>query len=140
MSGSKNREGVEMKLSKAFLGVAAVGVAAFAPLQASAQQAGDEPTLVAGTIDCRYQLRPVDTTICTTPILAAMDLQMITLFNVLNHLVKPEVGVEMAATQEAFMKTRAACSTDVDCIGQTTARRISELDVILKDIASRGPY
>jgi len=91
-------------------------------------------------VDCRYQLRPVETAICNTPVLAAMDIQMITLYSALNQLVNPEVGVVMSADQETFLKTREACSSDVTCIGESYAARIGELDKILKDIASRGPY
>jgi len=118
--------------------VAATGWAGGASAQE--QKADEEIVLVAGSVDCRYQLRPNETVICSTPILAAMDLQMVTLFNVLNALVKPEVGIEMSAGQQVFLKTREACANDGECIGQVTAKRIGELDVILKDIASRGPY
>ncbi len=104
------------------------------------QAAAEPPVLVAGTVDCRDQLRPVENVICGAPVLAAMDLQMITLFNVLNLLVQPDVGVEMAATQQLFLKTREACANDAGCVGQVIAKRIGELDSILKDIASRGPY
>lgn len=125
-----------------FAALATVAVA-FGAAGASAQeqtQADDKMTLVAGTVDCRYQLRPVETAICSTPVLAAMDLQMITLYNVLNALVKPETGMEMAASQQAFLKARESCTGDPECIGQTIAQRIGALDTILKDIASRGPY
>ncbi|WP_436641177.1 lysozyme inhibitor LprI family protein [Microbaculum sp. FT89] len=124
----------------AALAMVAVGIGATGASAQEQTQAEDTMTLVAGTVDCRYQLRPIETAICTAPVLAAMDLQMITLYNVLNALVKPETGVEMAATQQAFLKSREACTSDPECIGQAIARRIGELDVILKDIASRGPY
>jgi len=104
------------------------------------QQAGEEPSLVALSIDCRYQLRPAETTICSSPVLAAMDIQMMTLFNVLNLLANQEVAVVMASDQEAFLRVRSACASDAQCIGEAYALRISELDKILKDIASRGPY
>jgi uncharacterized protein len=120
--------------------VAMVAAAGWAGAASAQEKAEDELVLVAGSVDCRYQLRPVETVICGTPVLAAMDLQMVTLFNVLNALVTSEVGVEMAAGHQVFLKTREACANDGECIGQVTAKRIGDLDDILKDIASRGPY
>ena len=117
----------------------AIGLSATAAA-AQQEQAGEEPTLVALSIDCRYQLRPAETTICSSPVLAAMDIQMMTLFNVLNLLANQEVAVVMAADQDAFLRVRAACASDAQCIGEAYALRIGELDKILKDIASRGPY
>lgn len=123
---------------------AAAGFAAVASAQQQQQQQDQQQAegllLVAGTIDCRYQLRPLDTAICSTPVLAAMDIQMITLFNALNLLVKSEVAIDMAADQQDFLKSRELCGTDSVCIGQAMAERIAELDGILKEIASRGPY
>lgn len=116
------------------------GASAQTQPQPQAQGQSQEQVLVAASVDCRYQLRPVETAICSTPVLAAMDIQMVTLFNTLNLLVKPEVGVDMAAKQQDFLKARESCGPEVNCIGQATAERISELDAILKDIASRGPY
>ncbi len=118
----------------------ALAVAALGAQGASAQQQQDQQTLVAGTVDCRFQVRPVDSAICGTPVLAAMDLQMLTLFKVLEVLVKPETATELAVGQETFLKARETCGGDADCIGQITANRIGELDRVLKDIASRGPY
>ena len=131
--------------ARILLRTAVVGaLATFAFSQAaSAQQdakESEEMVLVAGTVDCHFPVRPTETTICSTPVLAAMDLQMITLYNILNALVKPEVGIELATGQQVFIKEREVCASDIDCIGKVTATRIGELDNVLKDIASRGPY
>lgn len=129
-----------MMLRKAMMcGVLAGGLAVSATM-AMAQDNQEEQVLVAGTVDCRYQLRPVETAICSTPVLAAMDIQMITIYNILNLLVNSQVGVVMSADQEVFLKARESCSSDAGCIGEAYAARIGELDAILKDIASRGPY
>ncbi|MEJ8573793.1 hypothetical protein [Microbaculum marinum] len=124
-------------------GLAMASSAAMAQSDQSSQPApsqGEGPVLVAGTIDCRYQIRPAETAICSTPVLAAMDIQMVTLFNILNLLVNEEVGAVMAADQQEFLRERSACAADVNCIGESYAARIGALDRILKDIASRGPY
>jgi|GEM_PF-2233773 len=129
---------------EAIIGAAALAAVSIFVGSASAQdqqaQENDGPLLVAGTVDCRYALRPAETAICNTPVLAAMDIQMDTLFKVLSSLVKPEVGVELANSQEIFLKEREACATDVECIGTTTAARIGDLDAVLKRLAAAGPY
>ena len=135
-----------MTLRKAMMYAAMIAGLALTTSAAKAQDtqgaegADEAPVLIADTVDCRYQLRPDEIAICNTPVLAAMDIQMGTLFKVLNLLVNKEVGTVMAADQQAFLRARSNCASDGNCIGQAYAARIGELDNILKDIASRGPF
>ena len=94
-----------MTLRKAMMFALMIGGIALNAVPATAQDNAEEDReqlLIAGTVDCRYQLRPAEVAICGTPVLAAMDLQMTTLFNILNLLVKQETALEMAATQQQF--------------------------------------
>jgi uncharacterized protein len=135
-----------MRFRKAMMRALFIGGLALTSSAASAQDAqtadgeSEAPLLVADTVDCRYQVRPDEVAICNAPVLAAMDIQMGTLFKVLNLLVNKEVGTVIAADQQEFLKVRASCASDANCIGQAYVTRIGELDKVLKDIASRGPY
>jgi uncharacterized protein len=127
-------------MSALCLAAGCLGAATGAQAQTQPKQQDDEMVLVTGTVDCLHALRPVETAICSAPVLAAMDIQMITLYNIVNVLVKPEVATSLAAEQQIFLRTREACGPDFNCIGEIVATRINELDGILRDIASRGPY
>lgn len=120
-------------------------VVATAPLMspttsARAQDTDDEPLYITGTIDCRSAIRPYESTVCGNGVLAAMDLQMQTLFQVVQKLVQPQVAAQLAAGQQAFFKVREACADDANCIGQSYATRIQEIDSVLQGLIARGPY
>lgn len=120
-------------------------VVATAPLMsptagALAQAAGDGPLYITGTIDCRSAIRPYENTVCANGVLAAMDLQMQTLYQVVQQLVQPQVAAQLAAGQQAFLRVREACADDATCIGQSYASRIQEIDKVLQDLIARGPY
>ncbi|TCT11395.1 hypothetical protein EDC22_104152 [Tepidamorphus gemmatus] len=105
-----------------------------------AQSAGDEPRYITGTIDCRVAIRPYESTVCSNGVLAAMDLQMQTLYQVVQQLVQPQVAAQLAAGQQAFFRVREACADDATCIGQSYASRIQEIDAVLQELIARGPY
>lgn len=124
---------------------ALAAVVAAAPLisptaGARAQGASDEPLYITGTIDCRSAIRPYESTVCANGVLAAMDLQMQTLYQVVQKLVQPQVAAQLAAGQQAFFRIREACADDANCIGQSYATRIQEIDTVLQGLVARGPY
>lgn len=124
--------------------VAGAGLAAAAILSSvagsHAQQGSGEPLYITGTIECSSAIRPYETTVCSHGVLAAMDLQMQTLYRVVERLVKPEAGLKLEADHQAFLRAREACAGDANCLGQTYAGRIQQIDQVLQDIVSRGPY
>lgn len=101
--------------------------------QVSAQTGGG-PSLVA-SFDCNSAIRPDQTAICSSPQLAAMDIQASTLFTVVQKFVDASELTDLQATERAFLNHRAGCGDDFQCIGEAYAVRINELGQLVNDAA-----
>jgi uncharacterized protein len=47
---------------------------------------------------------------------------------------------DIGDAQVQWLKTREACGRDVACLSRAYSDRIQQLNAVISDIASRGPY
>ncbi len=104
--------------------------------QGSQPQANEQTAPFVTTFDCNSAMRPDQTAICSSPQLAAMDLQTATLFTVVKKFLTPAEQQQLEGGQKGFLDTRAACGADFQCIGQVYVRRMGQLDDVLTAAAN----
>ncbi|ESR23349.1 hypothetical protein N177_3417 [Lutibaculum baratangense AMV1] len=86
------------------------------------------------SFECASAIRPDQTMVCASPPLAAMDIQMHTLYTVVRKFIPASEREDLVAGQRAFINTRAACGTQFECIGNAYAERITSLGQIIDSI------
>jgi uncharacterized protein len=102
------------------------------------------PGLAAGTgyapLACSKARSPAELTICRTYSLGQDEARMATLFGIATSLVAMGQRGDIRDRQAEWLKTRDGCGSDVGCLTSAYDARIAELDKVIADIASRGPY
>ncbi len=78
--------------------------------------------------------------ICRTYSLGQAEARMATLFGIATSLVAMGQRGDIHDQQAQWLKTREACGGDIDCLTAAYEARIGELNKVIEDIASRGPY
>jgi uncharacterized protein len=106
-------------------------------------------TLLAGTaaqaadyapLDCAKAAKPSETAICKTYALGQDEARMATLFSVATSLVAMGRRGDLMDSQREWIASRDACGGDTSCLVKAYAARIAQLNAVISDIASRGPY
>jgi uncharacterized protein len=110
-----------------------IGVAAFA--SATAVSAADYAPL-----DCRKANAPAPSAICSNYSLGQAEARMATLFGIATSLVAMGQRGDLIDTQRDWLVERDRCGDDTGCLSDAYERRIRQLDAVIADIASRGPY
>lgn len=100
----------------------------------SAFDQASAPELVT-SFNCKTAMRPDQTTVCSSPQLAAMDIQMSTLYTVAGKLLPASEAGDLQASQRAFLNKRATCGEEFRCIGDSYAARIAELGHLVDQAA-----
>lgn len=89
---------------------------------------------------CGQANSPVDRTICGSYELGQKEARMATLYGVATALVAMGQRGNIQDKQRSWLKAREACGARVRCLNRVYDRRIRELDSVIDNIASRGPY
>jgi uncharacterized protein len=50
------------------------------------------------------------------------------------------LAVVVASAQRQWLKTRESCDRDIACLSKAYNDRIGQLNAVIANIASRGPY
>lgn len=91
-------------------------------------------------IDCAKAETPADRTVCGNYALGQDEARMATLYGVATSLVAMGQRGDIQDAQRAFIREREACGANVACLKRVYATRIGQLDKVIADIASNGPY
>jgi uncharacterized protein len=91
-------------------------------------------------LNCEKAASPSERTICGNYMLGQQEARMATLFSVATSLVPMGRRGDIEDAQRKWLKQRAACGKDVNCLTRAYDARIRELNAVISDIASRGPY
>jgi uncharacterized protein len=91
-------------------------------------------------LDCSKASGPAEHTICRTYSLGQDEARMATLYAVSTSLVAMGQRGDLGDTQRQWLKTRDACGSNIGCLANAYRTRIRQLDAVISDIASRGPY
>ncbi|EJW09907.1 bacteria like putative lipoprotein [Rhodovulum sp. PH10] len=91
-------------------------------------------------IDCKKAETPADRTVCGNYAPGQDEARMATLYGIATSLVAMGQRGDIEDAQRAFIRDREACGADVACLKRVYATRIGQLDEVIADIASRGPY
>ncbi len=94
----------------------------------------------AASFNCAKARTSDEKAICASRTLGEADVKMATLFDVDTHLVAMGQRGDIQDAQSAWLKSRHACGRSFPCLKASYNKRISELQAIFNDIASRGPY
>lgn len=98
------------------------------------------PAAAAAGFACDKAVEADEVAVCRSPELSALDVQMVTLYDVVLKLVGMGVRADLQDQQRAFLKARATCGGDLTCIAALYDQRIASLHKVIDDIAARGPY
>jgi len=91
-------------------------------------------------LDCARARTPTERVICHNYALGQQEARMATLFEWTMSLVAMGQRGDIGDAQRDFIKTREACGIRIACIRAAYDKRIAELDAVMKNIASRGPF
>lgn len=91
-------------------------------------------------LDCAKTKSPAEKTICKSYVLGQAEARMATLFGITTSLVAMGQRGDIQDAQAEFLKTRDACGRDGACLTKVYKARIAQLDKVIAEIASRGPY
>jgi len=89
---------------------------------------------------CSKAKSPAELTICRTYSLGQAEARMATLFGIATSLVAMGQRCDIRDRQGEWIKSRDASGSDVACLANAYEARIGELNKVIEDIASRGPY
>lgn len=91
-------------------------------------------------LDCAKAQSPAEKMICKTYSLGQAEARMATLYAVATSLVAMGQRGDIGDAQRQWLKTREACGRDIACLGKVYNDRIGQLNAVISDIASHGPY
>lgn len=91
-------------------------------------------------LDCGKAKSPTEKAICKSYALGQSEARMATLYAVATSLVAMGRRGELGDQQIAWLKTREACNSAMQCLSAAYAKRIDELQAVIADIASHGPF
>lgn len=89
---------------------------------------------------CGQASSPADREICKSYELGQKEARMATLYGVATALVAMGQRGDIQDKQRAWLKEREACGARFRCLNRIYDRRIGELDSVINNIASLGPY
>jgi uncharacterized protein len=91
-------------------------------------------------IDCAKARSAADRTVCRNYPLGQDEARMATLYGIDMSLVAMGQRGDIGDAQQQWIKRREACRESVACLSKAYADRIRQLNKVIDDIASRGPY
>ncbi len=91
-------------------------------------------------LDCRKANEPALYAICSNYSLGQAEARMASLYGIATSLVAMGQRGELVDTQRDWLAERDRCGDDTGCLHDAYARRIRQLNAVVDDIASRGPY
>jgi uncharacterized protein len=91
-------------------------------------------------LDCSKAASAAETTICRTYSLGQAEAHMATLYGIAMALVAMGQRGDIGDAQRAWLQTREACGGKAGCLSNVYDARIEQLQKVIDDIASRGPY
>ena len=91
-------------------------------------------------LDCSKANKPSLYAICSNYSLGQAEARMATLYGIATSLVAMGQRGELNDTQREWLSERDRCGDDTGCLSDAYARRIRQLNAVIADIASRGPY
>ena len=91
-------------------------------------------------LNCKHAASASERTICGNYMLGQKEARMATLFSVATDLVPMGRRGNIQDSQRKWLKRRAACGERLDCLARAYDARLRELNAVISDIASRGPY
>ena len=91
-------------------------------------------------LDCAKAGSPAQKTICGDYLLGQQEARVATLFEWSTSFVGMGQRDHIHDDQRAFIATRDACGADTACLRSAYAKRTTQLDAVLSDIKSRGPF
>jgi uncharacterized protein len=91
-------------------------------------------------LDCAKARSAAEITICKTYSLGQAEARMATLYAIDMSLVAMGQRGDIGDAQRQWLKTRDACGRDIACLRKAYGDRIGQLNSVIGDIASRGPY
>lgn len=91
-------------------------------------------------LDCTKAKSAAETTICRTYALGQAEARMATLYRVATSLVAMGQRGDIGDAQVEFLKARETCRHDVACLTKAYSARIDQLNKVIAEIASHGPY
>jgi uncharacterized protein len=102
------------------------------------------PSLAFGAdyapMNCAKAASPAEHAICRTYSLGQAEARMATLYAIATSLVAMGQRGDIRDAQHEWLKTRDECGGDVACLTESYNERIQQLNEVIEDIASRGPY
>ena len=94
----------------------------------------------AASFDCAKAQAPDEKAICAHLDLNDADVRMATVLDMELQMVAMGQRDAIRDAQKAWLTLRGKCGSDVACIRAAYQRRLTDLDKVFKDIASRGPF
>ena len=91
-------------------------------------------------LDCAKAHSASENAICKSYALGQDEARMATLYAIATSLVGMGRRGDIEDQQRAWLKQRDACGDRDACIANAYATRIRELDAVIADVASRGPF
>jgi len=91
-------------------------------------------------LDCVKAASPTEKTICGNYALGQAEARMATLFSIATSLVAMGQRGDIGDAQRQWLQKRDACGRNVACLAKAYSDRIQQLNKVIDDIASRGPY
>lgn len=91
-------------------------------------------------IDCAKANAPALRAVCRSYALGQAEARMATLFSIATSLVAMGQRGDLMDTQRQWLMTRDACRSDMACLSNTYKLRIQQLNAVMTDIESRGPF
>jgi uncharacterized protein len=91
-------------------------------------------------IECDRASDAAQRAICRDYALGQAEARMATLYGVLSSLVAMGQRSNLQDTQREWLRARDSCRDDRACLANAYASRIQELNAMVADIASRGPF
>ena len=92
----------------------------------------------AASFPCAKAETPDEKTVCDTRALNDLDVEMAVRFDILKDLLPMGNRTKMQDDQEAWLKDRRACGTDVACLTAAYEGRLMVLRGVLSEFAKQG--
>jgi uncharacterized protein len=91
-------------------------------------------------LNCAKAKSAAEITICKTYALGQAEARMATLYGVATSLVAMGQRGSIQDAQAEFLKARRTCGRHVACLTRVYSARIAQLNQVIAEIASHGPY
>ena len=91
-------------------------------------------------LNCSKAHSASEKAICKSYALGQDEARMATLYSIATSLVAMGRRGDIEEQQRAWLQKREACGSDIACLKSAYAKRIGELDSVVQDVVSRGPF